>query len=246
MSTPPEPAPTEPAPPAPRPPVSGATDVEEALALLAGTVQQLMTRQDALHAAVGALSTARRVPAAACSSGPDATSVDQAAADAADAGEQAVPGPDGPVAAAPDTRTLDTEQTQQLLADLVDWVSWLTATFRLDADLPRCYARHPDLTEELLALRAARAAAYTTAAPPGAGLLWLQELDRARGRWQRWNTSRCTLGTHDPAGAGTNLRSQTPATSPTAAAGQAHRPPDVPVTATASELQWDTRARGWR
>lgn len=239
MSTPPEPAPTEPAPPAASPPVSGGTDVEEALALLAGTVHQLMTRQDALHAAVGALTTAPRVPTAAYSSGPDAPSAGQ------DAGEQTVPGPDGPVAAAPDTRTLDTEQTQQLLAALVDWVSWLTATFRLDADLPRCYPRHSDLTEELLALRAARAAAYNTAAPPGAGLLWLQELDRARGRWQRWNTSRCTLGTHDPAGAETNLR-QTPVTSPTAAAGPANRPPGVPVTATAVELQWDTRARGWR
>jgi len=243
VTTPPEPALPEPAPPAASPPVSGATDVDEALALLAGTVHQLMTRQDALHAAVGALSTAPRVPAAASSSGPDAPSAGQAAADG---GQEAVPGPDGPVAAAPDTRTLDTEQTQQLLADLAEWVSWLTATFRLDADLPRCYPRHPDLTEELLALRAARAAAYTTAAPPGAGLLWLQELDRARGRWQRWNTSRCTLGTHDPAGAGTNLRSQTPATSPTAAAGQAHRPPDVPVAVAAAELQWDTRARGWR
>jgi hypothetical protein len=158
---PPEPAPPEPAPPAPRPPVPGATDVDQALALLADTVHQLMTRQDALHAAVGALTAAPRVPAAASSSSPDAPNVGQ------DAGEQTVPGPDGPVAAAPDTRTLDTEQTQQLLADLVDWVSWLTATFRLDADLPRCYARHPDLTEELLALRAARAAAYTTAAPPG-------------------------------------------------------------------------------
>lgn len=239
MTTPPDPAPTEPAPPAPSPPVPGATDVDEALALLADTVHQLMTRQDALHAAVGALSTAPRVPAAADSSGPDAPSAGQ------DPGEQTVPGPDGPVAAAPDTRTLDTEQTQQLLADLVDWVSWLTATFRLDADLPRCYPRHPDLTEELLALRAARAAAYTTAAPPGAGLLWLQELDRARGRWQRWNNSRCTLGTHDPAAAETNLR-QTPATSPTAAAGQANRPPGVPVTVAAAELQWDTRARGWR
>jgi len=238
VSTPPEPA-----PPTPSPPVSGATDVDEALALLADTVHQLMTRQDALHAAVGALTTAPRVPAAATSSGPDAPSAGQ---DAGDAGEQTVPGADGPVAAAPDTRTLDTEQTQQLLTDLVDWVSWLTATFRLDADLPRCYARHPDLTEELLALRAARAAAYTTAAPPGAGLLWLQELDRARGRWQRWNTSRCTLGTHDPAGADTNLRSQTPVTSPTAAAGPANRPPGGPVTATAAELQWDTRARGWR
>jgi len=237
VSTPPEPA-----PPAPSSPVSGATDVDEALALLADTVHQLMTRQDALHAAVGALSTAPPVPAAAYSSGPDATSAGQ---DAADPGEQTVPGADGPVAAAPDTRTLDTEQTQQLLADLVDWVSWLTSTFRLDADLPRCYARHPDLTEELLALRAARAAAYNTAAPPGAGLLWLQELDRARGRWQRWNTSRCTLGTHDPAGADTDLR-QTPATSPTAAAGQANRPPRVPVTVAAAELQWDTRARGWR
>lgn len=239
--------PPEPGPPRPSPPVSGATDVEEALALLAGTVHQLMTRQDALHAAVGALTTAPRVPAAASSSGPDAPNVGQ---DAADAGEQTVPGPDGPVAAAPDTRTLDTEQTQQLLTDLVDWVSWLTATFRLDADLPRCYARHPDLIEELLALRAARAAAYTTAAPPGAGLLWLQELDRARGRWQRWNTSRCTLGTHDPAGADTNLRSHTPAASPTARAGQGwrgDRPPGVPVTAAGDpELQWDTRARAWR
>ncbi len=243
-------SPPEPAPPTPSPPVSGATDVDEALALLAGTVHQLMTRQDALHAAVGALTTAPRVPAAATSSGPDAPSAGQ---DAADPGEQTVPGADGPVAAAPDTRTLDTEQTQQLLADLVDWVSWLTSTFRLDADLPRCYARHPDLTEELLALRAARAAAYNTAAPPGAGLLWLHELDRARGRWQRWNTSRCTLGTHDPAGAAAAQRTVGPAApaarpaeeqwpdrSLTAPSG----PPSAPATGAA--MQWDAHTRAWR
>jgi hypothetical protein len=97
---------------------------------------------------------------------------------------------------ATDWAQLDEDQTAQLLEVLTDWVEWLTDRFRLAADLPKCWVEHPDLLEELSALRSAHTWAYGPNADGSDGLRWLESLDRARERWGRWNTSKCTRAQH--------------------------------------------------
>jgi len=104
---------------------------------------------------------------------------------------------------------MDGEQPSRLLSDLADWVCWLTTTFRVAEQLPDCWMLHSDLTEELIALRAARAGAYTKDASAGQGLQWLYDLDRARDRWVRWNVSKCKCkckySTHAPSNHGAEV-----------------------------------------
>ena len=101
---------------------------------------------------------------------------------------------------APDWQKLTGDEAQETAAELHEWVEWLTARFRIQADLPTCWFQHPDLFEEMSALWAAHAAAYAGSAAPGDGLDWLAAFDRARDRWQRWNTTKCSYATHAPAG----------------------------------------------
>ena len=61
---------------------------------------------------------------------------------------------------------------------LCDWVEWLTARYRLirEERLPSCWTEHPELIEELTALRAWRIEAY---GPDGSGqqaVYWHQAL----------------------------------------------------------------------
>ena len=61
---------------------------------------------------------------------------------------------------------------------LCDWVEWLTARYRLTREerLPACWSQHPELIEELTALRAWRIEAY---GPEGSGqqaVYWHQAL----------------------------------------------------------------------
>lgn len=160
---------------------------EEQLELLTEWLQQLSDSYQALNREVLALKS---------SGGTAAPSPARTAEGSATAGEEEKPEP----RPAPDWRKLSDDEAQETAAELHEWVEWLTSRFRIQADLPACWFQHPDLFEELSALWAAHTAAYASTAGPGEGLDWLAALDRAQGRWQRWNTTKCSYATHAPAG----------------------------------------------
>lgn len=67
-------------------------------------------------------------------------------------------------------------------ADLRAWVAWLTDRYELTIEdrLPRCWAQHPGLVEELWALRVWRSEIYGSGLRPAgqAARYWHAELDR--------------------------------------------------------------------
>jgi hypothetical protein len=70
-------------------------------------------------------------------------------------------------------------QRQAAWAELRAWVAWLHDRYELgtEARLPRCWAQHPGLVEELRALRAWRLEAYSGGQPSGqAARYWHAEL----------------------------------------------------------------------
>ena len=90
-------------------------------------------------------------------------------------------------------------ERHRLLGDLGRWVAWLTGRYRLSDVIPDCWAAHPALIEELLALRLAWCDAYqrpdaSTAAP----LAWHESFARTRDRIREWNRWGCAAGIHRP------------------------------------------------
>ena len=72
----------------------------------------------------------------------------------------------------------DAAEHEAAWIQLCDWVEWLTARYRLTREerLPACWPQHPELIEELTALRAWRLEAY---GPEGSGqqaVYWHQAL----------------------------------------------------------------------
>jgi len=70
-------------------------------------------------------------------------------------------------------------QQQAAWAELRAWVAWLHDRYELGTEdrLPRCWARHPGLVEELWALRAWRLDVYSSGQPSGqAARYWHAEL----------------------------------------------------------------------
>jgi len=88
--------------------------------------------------------------------------------------------------------------------ELRGWTAWLVGRYRLVLEdrLPDCWPRHPELIEELWALRAWRAEAY---GPEGAGqsaVYWHQALVAFLGHVSTWWAGGCRAGHTNP---GTDL-----------------------------------------
>jgi len=95
-------------------------------------------------------------------------------------------------------RTLTGAAADELLTRLSDWVTWLRSRYPLARVIPACWARHPELVEELTALHLAWAAAYTdpTAAPTAPADWHTHYLPAALERIPGWGVH-CT-DTHRP------------------------------------------------
>lgn len=79
---------------------------------------------------------------------------------------------------------------------LCDWVEWLTARYRLTREerLPACWPQHPELVEELTALRAWHLEAY---GPDGSGqqaVHWHQALADLLNRTAQFWAAGCRAG----------------------------------------------------
>ena len=71
----------------------------------------------------------------------------------------------------------------QQLEILDDWVRWLVRQYGIDQrEIPDCWSQHPELVEELAALRTARTAAYGPDAFPTAALDWHHAFSLTRDR----------------------------------------------------------------
>lgn len=84
---------------------------------------------------------------------------------------------------------------------LREWTVWLIGRYRLVLEdrLPGCWPQHPELIEELWALRAWRAEAY---GPDGTGqsaVYWHQALVAFLGHVSAWWAGGCRAGHTDPA-----------------------------------------------
>ena len=72
----------------------------------------------------------------------------------------------------------DAEEYEAAWIRLCDWVEWLTARYRLTREerLPSCWPQHPELVEELTALRAWRREAYSSEGSGQQAVYWHQAL----------------------------------------------------------------------
>jgi hypothetical protein len=85
-------------------------------------------------------------------------------------------------------------------AQLREWTAWLASRYRLALEdrLPHCWPQHPELIEELWALRAWRAEAY---GPEGAGqsaVYWHQALVTFLTHVSVWWAGGCRAGHQNP------------------------------------------------
>ncbi|ACZ29835.1 hypothetical protein Xcel_0797 [Xylanimonas cellulosilytica DSM 15894] len=72
-------------------------------------------------------------------------------------------------------------------ADLNAWVHWLRHRFALPANIvPPYWHRHPELVEELSALRTHRLACYDPEASPSSPITWMRDLADAILRLRDW------------------------------------------------------------
>jgi hypothetical protein len=79
------------------------------------------------------------------------------------------------------------EEQRHYLDELDLWVTWLVDHYRLDRRyVPKCWARHWELVEELSALHLAWEAAYATTSHADAPLAWHERLGHARLRLAEW------------------------------------------------------------
>lgn len=100
--------------------------------------------------------------------------------------------------------------------ELVDWVCWLIDTYNLGHTIPRCWADHPRLVEELDALRLGWLGTVAAGRPGLDSLVWHDHLRRFLKTAAGYDRQ-CTRGhqapqappasdTHRPQGAHVNLR----------------------------------------
>ncbi|MGH3366725.1 MAG: hypothetical protein ACRDOY_05945 [Nocardioidaceae bacterium] len=93
-------------------------------------------------------------------------------------------------------RAMTAERRRTVLADLADWLNWLHGRYPVAEAIPGCWWRHPEVVEELLALRAAWGSAYEDPqAPPQAAADWHDRLlPGALARIPRWGIKTCLNG----------------------------------------------------
>jgi hypothetical protein len=87
-----------------------------------------------------------------------------------------------------------------MLEELDLWVGWLIDRYGLDHRVvPGCWARHPELIEELSALHLAWEAAYSSSAGPEEALRWHERFELARHRLADWVArTGCRPAAHRP------------------------------------------------
>jgi hypothetical protein len=84
-----------------------------------------------------------------------------------------------------------------LLADLGQWVTWLERRYSLTDVIPDCWAAHPALLEELLALYVAWTDAYGQLDASGtAPIKWHESFAQCRERLREWNRWGCGPDSH--------------------------------------------------
>ncbi|MBR7827558.1 hypothetical protein KDK95_14665 [Actinospica sp. MGRD01-02] len=91
---------------------------------------------------------------------------------------------------------------------LREWTTWLANRYRLSIEdrLPNCWPRHPELIEELWALRAWRSEAYGTEGSGQSATYWHQALVTFLSHVSGWWAGGCRAG-HD--GSNTDITSET-------------------------------------
>ncbi|MGH8939584.1 MAG: hypothetical protein ACRDV2_09565 [Actinomycetes bacterium] len=93
-------------------------------------------------------------------------------------------------------RSMTVARRRTALLDLADWLTWLHGRYPVAEVIPGCCWRHPEIFEELLALRAAWGSAYEDpAAPPQAAADWHDRLlPGVLARIPRWGVKACLNG----------------------------------------------------
>src|SRR6185503_812899 len=79
---------------------------------------------------------------------------------------------------------------------LRDWTAWLTSRYRLTLEdrLPSCWPQHPELIEELWALRGWRLEAYGSEGSGQSAVYWHQSLVTFLGHVSSWWAGGCRAG----------------------------------------------------
>lgn len=90
-------------------------------------------------------------------------------------------------------RTMTPERRRMVMNDLADWLGWLHERYPVAEAVPACWWRHPEVVEELLALRTAWGSAYEDPeAPPHAAADWHDRLlPGTLARIPRWGVKAC-------------------------------------------------------
>ena len=106
------------------------------------------------------------------------------------------PAPENAPAALPEWHAMTEPEYVLAWAQLCDWTTWLISRYRLVLEdrIPPCWAEHPELIEELWALRAWRTEAY---GPEGSGqsaVYWHQALITFLGHVSAWWAGGCRAG----------------------------------------------------
>ena len=103
-----------------------------------------------------------------------------------------------------DWRTCGESERERAWIELCAWTEWLTERYRLRIEdhMPRCWTRHPELIEELTALRAWHQEAHGRSAPrtPGVGqsaTAWHQALHAFLQRTATYWAAGCRAGHKD-------------------------------------------------
>lgn len=101
----------------------------------------------------------------------------------------------------PDDLRAQVQRATKAWDRLIEWVDWLVAAYRLTSVVPACWAQHPAVAEELIALRVAWVGAWSDAANPDAPAGWQRRLHEAKARLAdgNWGVPRCD-GHHDGTG----------------------------------------------
>lgn len=105
---------------------------------------------------------------------------------------------DGHSPTAPRRPELLDDQTDSWWHDLACWADWMIVTFRVANRFPPCWAAHPALVEELMALWLHWQAVWLPGVDPTGPSEFLRELDWSLSRVERlWRTP-CSTDQHRP------------------------------------------------
>jgi hypothetical protein len=97
----------------------------------------------------------------------------------------------------------DKDAHKTAVDELTTWVTWLIDRYEVESAIPRCWALHGAMLEELSALEAAWRGAYNDPdGQPQAGVIWHEQLHHCLARINEWNKERCTNTRHNTPAAG--------------------------------------------